>query len=378
MAIAWIAFRKMDKVRDWWDEYRSNCRDWRISRYPDPVTGVHRTGWILETRKRATLASLYMSVFIDADEWNELVASPREAARALWDALRDEYLAASGIDPETGRRVAIPALDWHELKPVQAHGEVDELRHHQLGTGFRDVLLAAADLQRCWPPQKQIYDDLPPTVPPSGSGYMPLYCAAQWIATKGGDVHFDPEGLEHWKPAYGALLEAIASDRVAVVGTSRTGEREIVPGYHFADCEVDHPYVGAPLELLLGDAVYLQSYVYLDDQHWRNGMDDRLLSRQGVRWSRLMVRKEDVRSRWQFELPAPDAAGTPGRPTSKHLLVGELQRRASAHEMSESIVKESKYLSQWLADNHADMPQAKPKSIEASIRSLFYELRGRK
>ena len=33
---------------------------------------------------------------------------------------------------------------------------------------------------------------LPEIVEPSGPGYMPLYCAAQWIARAGGKRSFDP------------------------------------------------------------------------------------------------------------------------------------------------------------------------------------------
>jgi hypothetical protein len=60
-----------------------------------------------------------------------------------------------------------------------------------------------------------------------------------------------------------------------------------------------------------------------------------------------------------------------------HLVTAELERRAEAGEMSGGIVAETRYLSQWLAENHAAMPQAKPKSIEAVIRSRYYGLRSK-
>ena len=47
------------------------------------------------------------------------------------------------------------------------------------------------DLGMGWQPRTS--GKLPPLVPPEGPGYMPLYCAAQYIATRDGTVEIDPE-----------------------------------------------------------------------------------------------------------------------------------------------------------------------------------------
>jgi hypothetical protein len=59
---------------------------------------------------------------------------------------------------------------------------------------------------------------LPEIVEPSGPGYMPLYCAAQWIATAGGKRSFDPTDVSVWKSAYSDLLARLASEDIKVIG----------------------------------------------------------------------------------------------------------------------------------------------------------------
>ena len=51
---------------------------------------------------------------------------------------------------------------------------------------------------------------LPQLMRPEGPGYMPLFCAALWIATKGGVVDFDPVRTDQWEPAYSQLLARIS------------------------------------------------------------------------------------------------------------------------------------------------------------------------
>ncbi len=51
---------------------------------------------------------------------------------------------------------------------------------------------------------------------PEAAGYMPLYCAAQWIATQGGEIDIDPEDVDIWRPAYSALIDFISSGQVAI------------------------------------------------------------------------------------------------------------------------------------------------------------------
>jgi hypothetical protein len=202
---------------------------------------------------------------------------------------------------------------------------------------------------------------------PEGPGYMPLYCAAQWIATRGGSVTFDPSDESVWKDAYDQLLARISSEEIKVIGT-RDGRRQPVPGYHFAGCRVDYPFADSPFELLLSEELYLWSVVYLDDEHWRNGHGDCLEDRRGPQWERLMVLKSDVAKFWPFEAPR---TGAPGRPSSMHLVEAEFEARCARDEVAETITEEAEFLANWLKSEHPTLPQLKAKSIRNKLSPAF-------
>lgn len=103
----------------------------------------------------------------------------------------------------------------------------------------------------------------PETMKPDGLGYMPLYCAAQWIVSCGGSFSFDPKDETYWKPACDALLARLATEEIRVIGFEH-GEPQPVPAHCFAGCRVSYPFSDTPLELILGEDLYLWSPIYLD------------------------------------------------------------------------------------------------------------------
>jgi hypothetical protein len=111
---------------------------------------------------------------------------------------------------------------------------------------------------------------LPELVKPDGPGYMPLYCAAQWIVTHGGTREIDRSDEVLWRDAYKELLDRIASEDVKVFGV-RDGATESVSGIHFASCLVNYPFSDPRLDLVLSEELCLFSRPYLDDDHWRIG-----------------------------------------------------------------------------------------------------------
>jgi len=194
-------------------------------------------------------------------------------------------------------------------------GDVDEIHRNGLryGPGYREVLFPSSIVQRCWRPKVVTTYCLPGLLPPNGHGYMPLFCAAQWIATKGGRHDFDPSDVEIWRHAFGERLSSIASEAVRVVGVSQS-QNQPVPAYLFAGVRVGYPYAESDIDLILNDELVLRSYPYLDEDNWFKGFDDALADRRGERWSRLMVEKSDVRTAWPF-VPGPQArTSLPGRP----------------------------------------------------------------
>jgi len=243
---------------------------------------------------------------------------------------------------------------------------------------------------------------LPELVKPDGAGYMPLYCAAQWIATRGGTLKIKPWREAPWREAFKDLLDRIASEDVKVVGV-RDGVRDGVPepisGIHFASCSVDYPFSfsGRRSDLLLSGELCLFSRPYIDDKHWRGGFNDALEDRRrrGVRWGRLMVLKADIARCWPFvsinanatltqadatlsasaslqPQPAlavtPLVTGAPGRPTSMHLVELQYRDRWQRGEAETGIDAEAEALAEWLRTEHPDAPQLTPKTIANRLR----------
>jgi hypothetical protein len=156
-----------------------------------------------------------------------------------------------------------------------------------------------------WQPA-ELGGKLPPLVPPEGPGYMPLYCAAQYIATRGGTVEIDPNELSVWQGAFEQLLTRIASGEVTTIGV-RDGAREKLEAHMFASIRVAFPFqCPPPLDLLGSEELYLWSSFYIDEEEWQSGWNDALETRYGVKWSKLMVLKSDVARCWPRERPVPE------------------------------------------------------------------------
>jgi hypothetical protein len=135
MTIAWIAYRDLDEVRNWSRAYREECWDWHWREWRVGFEGPINSGWFLEQRSKPTLSMLDISSGLDQiEDARSIAMSTGQAQVALWAALREGLIKASGIDSITGRRVEIAALDWHELVAVQGQNESDEVRRGCWGT----------------------------------------------------------------------------------------------------------------------------------------------------------------------------------------------------------------------------------------------------
>jgi hypothetical protein len=366
MAVVWIAYRMQDAVRSWWNEYRKECWDWHFREWRvGPDAPIHQ-GYFLEQRPNATLVRLQMG---DAKRDQADLMSVAEAIDVLWLAFQDGSLKVTGIDEDTGRRVPIPAAHWYDLTWFEENGRdvihADPRRGRNTAR-YCEVLVPAEAVRERWPFRSMPELALPELMKPEGAGYMPLYCAAQWIATQGGAVSFDLADENVWRPAYEQLLARIASEEIKVVGT-RNGERQPVPGYHFAGCKVSYPFVEEPFEL--------PSFAYLDEEHWLKGHDDSLQSRHGRQWGRLMVLKSDVARFWPLDEAAgvgyPLRSGTPGRPTAMHLVQAEFDARCARGEVAASLTAEAQDLLNWLRRAHPSAPPLTPKTIQNNLRAAF-------
>jgi len=71
----------------------------------------------------------------------------------------------------------------------------------------------------------------------------------------------------------------------------------------------------------------------------------------------------------------PYKTGLPGRPTIKHLINPELDRRASAGETRLTLEEEAKALQEWIASEHPDAPIPALQTIKNHIRAKYRIIR---
>ena len=350
MEVAWIAWRSAEKVREYWDKYRCQCWDWHYRDWRIGPEGEVHSGYFLEQRRPAHLRQLRWAERYDAA--NEICPSQTpvaDAERQLWDALEDGAIEATGIDWTSRRRLIIPRL--RQGLEVFQDGEREVVRICEIGhlpkSGYDEVALKRTALAM-WPgPRPEITSSRSlPLISPEGPGYMPLFCAAYWIATKGGSVSFDASERSAWEDAYSQLLARISSNEVTITGI-RDGERHRIEGHVFAGIRVDYPFSDSPLDLVLSDEMYLYAGAYLDDEHWHRGFDDKLETRREVRWAKLLVLKSDVLRWWSFarETPTEEPAkrtGAPGRPSSMHHIEAEHAARWDRAEAEVGVRAEAR------------------------------------
>ncbi len=120
MAVAWIAWRTPDAVREVWNDYRVECRDWVNQEWRVGLDGPVHAGAFLQRRRPATLMMVrFVGVDFsrDGDDPVPLMAL-HDAFDELMDALRSGHVTAAGLPSDGGARCEIPALEWIDLKHV--------------------------------------------------------------------------------------------------------------------------------------------------------------------------------------------------------------------------------------------------------------------
>jgi hypothetical protein len=349
MAAAWIAYRTPAAVRDWWDKYRQECWVWQFKPWRLGQNGSVVEGHFLEHRPRATLA-LFQLTKRDEARGSDIALSmaPMDSVDTLWTALRGCCFEATGIDVRTRERVTIPVEQWRDLESFEERGR-DIIRSGEAplsgGVQYRDLTVPMHAVVGLWSSVRKAEPELPRLVRPEDNGHIPLYCAAQWIATGGGERTFDPTDRSIWQPAIDDLLAHAAAGELAVTGTCQ-GQREPIATHLFIDCQVCYPLENE-LPFACGEDLYLRLCPYLDDEHWHRGFNDALLHRSEERWSRLMVSRLDVRRIWPFELDdtVPRRPGRPARVDDAFL--AEWTRRLDARDLEATLARQADVLIAW-------------------------------
>lgn len=375
MAIAWIVWRTSDAVREQCDAYRIGCWQWVACRWTRRPEMTLYEGFNLEHRPMANWELLARDEGYPKERTRSILywpRSPHDAKEELWLALSDGMIQSEAADIETRRRVTIPAGDWKNLEIIpDMAGDVLRKDAHSRA-GFTDVEFRSIEVIDAWPARSTLPETLPTLMRPDGPGYMPLSCAAQWIATNGGSVDIGFADTSAWDGAYRQLLDSITSEKVLVTGT-HDGRSQRVAAVLFAGIKVHHLFGSEELDGGDSRELYLFSS-HMDEEHWRGGFDDSLRTRWKTAWTKLMVHKPDIIKWWP---PAPEVERNRGRgrPSDMPIVIAEFQRRCETGEALQTLAAEARALSSWLARKHPEALPVEPGTIENRIRNKHLKYR---
>lgn len=70
--------------------------------------------------------------------------------------------------------------------------------------------------------------------------------------------------------------------------------------------------------------------------------------------------------------PDPYRTGLPGKPSIKHLILGEFRRRATADEVQPTLAAEARALHEWAKREHTQAPTPTPRTIQNHIRLEYW------
>jgi hypothetical protein len=144
-----------------------------------------------------------------------------------------------------------------------------------------------------WPVEPYMIE---PMTRPGGEGFVPLSSALLWIMTDNGKTKRLLDDSEAWSEAAIRLLASMSTGQVEVIGRSISGgTATAISGSTFSGIAIGFP-LHDPSEMLVGDNPWICPTVYIDEEHWRGGVNDQLFVRKAMPadWTHLQVKKEDV------------------------------------------------------------------------------------
>lgn len=145
MAIAWIAHRMDDAVRDQWDRYQARCWFWCNS---DRV-GASGTSYKL-CLKQGKPARFWDYITIgEKDDTDQR----SDAKRLLWHAMHQGKLTAVGTDNQ-GKRVEISRYLWPSLDCAMSDRSHDRFFSNLSSEWFEHVTVLSVVVRKLWPERR--------------------------------------------------------------------------------------------------------------------------------------------------------------------------------------------------------------------------------
>jgi hypothetical protein len=150
MAVVWVAYRDIERVRDVSDEFRKHWMEWKRLMDIEKISVKGAKGAMLNIApiepasfEGAFLKELYEleQAGFDASDVNR--QRLKSAKAELWSMLLTGKISANGLRKLTGRRQLIPAFEWNDLDFLSGSGSTLVTKG---GEGYTSTLIARAEL----------------------------------------------------------------------------------------------------------------------------------------------------------------------------------------------------------------------------------------
>jgi hypothetical protein len=354
----WIATRSGDAVRRQWPAYVERDQIWE-----NILDEHHRIAGYQVTTARRPLAYYLLIGDVSSNESSHF--------RARDDLFREASQGRVRVYGFNGRPagVEIPAADFQRLGislDPQADRDVLVWRSQDgdnLGVAYTEPVVASADVIRVWPPERQPHAfaiNANAFIRAANNGDDILLAeAVGWIAELHGDGDSALEAAE--QALFKRLFNARTDIARGVPWPLQHGQDRISEPISFGVFEYPNQPGGPQIH-------------YVDEMlHTEAGGVVVTSARQ---WNGVKVPAKWMIAQW----PPLDGAqpsvkqtrsGMPGRPTSAQFLLAEFHRRREAGQLLETCAAEARHLSEWLKAVHPLEAQARPRSIENTIRGAY-------
>jgi hypothetical protein len=230
MALAWIAWRNIEQVREHCAEYRENWLSWFQGSWNVPTDDGKEfrriDGYELRSSRRSTVLRLARSEsYLSSTETlpSTCQMTIAKAEKELLFALAAGHLVAIAKD-SAGKVVDIPQREWPYLELFEEQ-ECDVLKHDALDAipAFTEVKLGRKDLQRLWEEFLVQPYMIEPMNRAGTAGYVAFCAALHWIMTEGGTASKSLEDFGAWNDGVQQILPLISTGEIQVIGRPAAG-----------------------------------------------------------------------------------------------------------------------------------------------------------
>jgi hypothetical protein len=316
MALAWIAWRSSQSVREHCAEYRENYWEWvpvswnvqtNDANGTKRIDGYELRAMGLSTACRLPILEKPLRARKELPSTAKLTVS--QAVKQLFAKLAAGQIIASAKNA-FGQVVDIPQREWPYLRLFEER-ERDVLKYDPLDKepAFTEINLPRDRLKVIWQESPIEPYMIEPMMRQRREGYVSLCSALHWIMTEAGRKVGHLDDTQSWDAAVARLIPLISTGEVEIIGRDTGGQPKTMDGVMFAGISVGQP-LRESFRLIAGDNPWISCTPYVDEECWGRDFNDHMyLKRFGpASWTHLQVRKADVLRHITFEADANDAA----------------------------------------------------------------------